>query len=166
MLNMGYQASSQITATNNSGDEIQTGWTFDPHASGYRLPTQIEWQLACRAGSATGYSFGDDPAELPDYGVSGGDADPQVQKVGTRRPNRWGLFDMHGNVREWCSDAPLAAAEVQRDDLVGQMDAATKASFGGCWLSPPKLCRSNTLYPLVVGERSPDTGFRIVRTVP
>src|SRR5262249_52774742 len=70
----------------------------------YRLPTEAEWEYACRAGTESFFFSGDDPAELAAYAWTGTEGQTGLHPVGTLRPNAFGLFDMHGNVTEWCHD--------------------------------------------------------------
>ena len=115
----------------------------------YRLPTEAEWEYACRAGTTTAYSFGDDPARIREYAWYEKNSDFKYQKVGRKKPNPWGLHDMHGNVAEWCLDQ----YEPTYEKLLGSASQdpwlkATKpyphSARGGSWDDDPTKLRSAT----------------------
>jgi formylglycine-generating enzyme required for sulfatase activity len=111
----------------------------------YRLPTEAEWEYACRAGSTSQYCFGDDAQQLADYAWFGGNSGEKTHPVGAKKPNAWGLYDMYGNVAEWCSGV-AAASWVLR---------------GGSFKEGAEGCRSASRRELFLGFRGITLGFRV-----
>jgi formylglycine-generating enzyme required for sulfatase activity len=119
-------------------------WECDFGANGYRLPTEAEWEYACRAGTSTTYHFGDNSAQLASFAWFKGNCTRGPRPVAHREPNAWGLYDMYGNVWEWCHDfygEDYYRQSPERDPK-GQSQGQTRVVRGGCWNSRPNECRS------------------------
>ncbi len=129
------------------------------------MPTEAQWEYACRAGSKTKYWFGDDGSKLGDYAWYGENSGNTTHPVGEKKPNAWGLYDMHGNVWEWCQDwnEDEYYAKSPVDDPTGAATGWFRVLRGGGWLSPARYCRSANRYS-VSGERNNDLGLRVART--
>ena len=142
------------------------------HAGGsvtVRLPTEAEWEHACRAGTTTHFHFGDVPStDLLNYsgiftwnGSVRGKNRKTTSDVNTFPPNPWGLFDMHGNVWEWCSDEyRLYSDDGGGDQMVGS-DERPRAMRGGSWVNYPWNCRAASRDKNPPAKRSCNVGFRV-----
>jgi formylglycine-generating enzyme required for sulfatase activity len=138
----------------------------DRDGTGYRLPTEAEWEYACRAGSTTRFSFGDDAAALGEYGWYRGNSGKHSQPVGQKRPNAWGLYDMHGNIAEWCWDGYDAHYYQKSPGAVpcDPSQAADRLIRGGSWGRDARDCRSTYRGTARPDLRDLAGGFRVARS--
>jgi formylglycine-generating enzyme required for sulfatase activity len=126
----------------------------------YRLPTEAEWEYACRAGTTTCYYFGDDANQLGDYAWYDGNSQGTTHPVGQKKPNVWGLYDMSGNVWEWCEDNWYDNYIEAPDDGSAQ---SRKCLRGGSWVDGPHTCRSAVrIFRYRRDYRYDIFGFRVV----
>jgi formylglycine-generating enzyme required for sulfatase activity len=155
----------KLTARSAAGNATEQAYEVEiiEGASGFRLPTEAEWEYACRAGTTTLFSCGDDAATLDRYCVTAANSNEQTKEVGSRMCNAWGLHDMHGNVWEWCWDWFAEYGEGDVEDPQGPSRASYRVYRGGSWLSTPLHCRSAFRFNGAPSDRSFNLGFRVAR---
>ena len=127
----------------------------------YRLPSEAEWEYACRAGTTNRYSFGDDPAEGDAYAWTTENSDGTTHPVGQKRPNPWGLYDIHGNVWEWSRDWFANYPAVDLTDPAGPPAGKFKVFRGGGWNNEIEFARSGNRFMMSPSNGIHFVGFRL-----
>jgi formylglycine-generating enzyme required for sulfatase activity len=183
--NAGFEQSDEHPVVNVSWNDAMAfcKWLSRKEGRTYRLPTEAEWEYACRAGTTTRYYSGDDPetlvevgnvadatvkAKFPDlkYTIKASDGYVFTAPVGKFKPNSFGLYDMHGNAWQWCADwsGPKYYAKSPTDDPTGPDSGDVRVLRGGSWNVWPGHARSATRNRYAPGDRASSTGFRVART--
>ncbi len=142
--------------------------------TGLRAPSEAEWEYACRAGTTTRFSYGDDETILGDYAWIEANTwdigERYVRRVASKKPNPWGFYDMHGHVWEWCEDHWHPNYEGAPADGSPRLDSKARVPMrvqrGGSWLYGPWNCRSASRIRNVPGFRNGHLGFRPACSVP
>jgi formylglycine-generating enzyme required for sulfatase activity len=147
-------AQPAVTVTPFSARQY-TKWISGITGNNYRLPSEAEWEYAARAGTQTAYSFGDDPSKIEEYAWIDTNSDSQTHAVAQKKPNPWGLYDVHGNVAEWTLDQylPKAYAKIGPGPVAAQKivqwptKVYPRVVRGGSWLLPADAARSAARQP-------------------
>jgi formylglycine-generating enzyme required for sulfatase activity len=128
----------------------------------YRLPTEAEWEYACRAGSTRRYCYGDDPKLVGVYAWFADNAKERTHPVALKKPNRWGLYDMHGNIWQWCADWYGDYPKKAVVDPKGPEKGTSRVLRGGSFYSPALFVRCAVRGFFDPSKRGPNIGFRVV----
>ena len=147
----------RLTDQERTAGRLPSGWV-------YRLPTEAEWEYAVRAGRTNRFSFGDDPGYslLGEFAWYASNSGNQTHAVAGKRPNRWALYDMNGNVWEWCSDWHGNYPGGTATDPQGASTGSYRVVRGGSWGTPGSSCRSALRLAGDPGFRFGSIGFRAV----
>ncbi len=180
---MGRDARQPTNSLSQTAALMYCRWLYTQTGIFYRLPTEAEWEYACRAGTTTAYPFGNDPKSLEAYGYFKDNSEGKFHKVQTLKPNAWGLYDMHGNLSEWTLDQydPKVydkRADGTADPTVPPGSKYPRVMRGGSYLDEVKegRCANRIASSADWNKRDPQipksrwwltdgvfTGFRVVR---
>ncbi len=142
---MGIQGFPAVNMTQYAASKF-CEWLSAMTGNFYRLPTEAEWEYACKAGTQTAYSFGNDTSQIDDFAWSNQNSNGTSHKVGLKKPNPFGLYDMHGNVAEWTLDAYAADTYAKRKKVDNPFEKPVKTYprtlRGGSWSSSTENLRS------------------------
>jgi formylglycine-generating enzyme len=184
--NTGFQQTDEHPVVNVSWNDAVAfcKWLSCKEGKTYRLPTEAEWEYACRAGTTTRYSSGDDPetlakvanvadaiakAKFPDWKhtIKASDGHVFTAPVGQFKPNAFGIYDMHGNVWQWCADwyGEDYYGKSPVDDPTGPDGDGGRVLRGGSWCDGPDVSRSAARGGYASDDRGPEVGFRVARTL-
>ena len=159
-----YYQIDDVRRRNNKS--IETANVTVSGGNGFRLPTEAEWEYACRAGSITPWCFGDLVLDVGQYAWYYDNAQLETHPVGEKKPNAWGLYDMHGNVMEWCNDWYndfYYQQDIPEDDPAGPNDGLSRVLRGGAWQFGAEATRSAYRNSANPDSTSNIIGFRVVR---
>ena len=147
----------------NAGGLPSAGTPLEGLGIEFTLPTEAQWEYACRAGTTTAFWYGDSGSVLDAYAWSYPGAEDKTHAVGQLKPNAWGLYDTYGNVWEWCADWYAADyyAQSPRTDPVGPLEGSARVFRGGSWGHPPCFCLSAFRRGLSPDYRYHSLGFRL-----
>ena len=146
-------------ATNSVDSSSFLGKLRDRTKLDFDLPTEAQWEYACRAGTTTTYSYGDNANG--DYMWYTGNSEDSTHEVGTKKANPWGFYDMHGNVWEWCLDLYWNASLMYGEDPKGSSSGWKRVFRGGCWFHAANLCTSSYRGCNSRTSTANDLGFRL-----
>lgn len=148
----------KLTTQERRANRLSADWS-------YRLPTEAQWEYGCRAGTTTRFNFGDEDSRLGDYAWYGligdgyAETEHHAHAVGMKKPNLWGLHDMHGNVYEWCQDW-YAEILLAGSNPKATIEGSVRVLRGGCWCAWADFCRSASRHGGAPYERDSTMGFR------
>jgi formylglycine-generating enzyme required for sulfatase activity len=183
--NAGFEQTDEHPVVNVSWNDAVAfcKWLSRKEGKIYRLPTEAEWEYACRAGTRTRYYSGDDPETLAKVGnvadatptgkswvwtelINASDGYVFTSPVGKFKPNAFGLYDMHGNAWQWCADwyGEKYYAKSRRDDPTGPKSGEDRVLRGGSWEAGPCAVRAAFRWAITPDYGSSATGFRVART--